>query len=102
MDSQGGMAGIWPIKNVVDYGLDEFAEEHFHPDFVDYHEYLFDQVQELLKSEPMSDSDLRLARVTVEILRETIIGVLKKRLLAHQIEQQVWRLDRGAEQEGLL
>ena len=102
MDSQGGMAGKWPIKNVVDYEIEDLLEGDVHHAFIDYHEYLFDQVQELLKLEPMSDSDIRLAKMTVDILRLGIIGVLKKTLFSQQIEQQVWRLDGGAEQEGLL
>jgi hypothetical protein len=102
MIGQEGLAGKWPIKNVVDYEIEDLLEGDVHHAFIDYHEYLFDQVQELLKLEPMSDSDIQLARMTVDILRLGIIGVLKKTLFSQQIEQQVWRLDDGTEQEGLL
>ena len=66
MDSQGGMAGKWPIKNVVDYEIEDLLEGDVHHAFIDYHEYLFDQVQELLKLEPMSDSDIQLTRMTLK------------------------------------
>ena len=102
MIGQEGLAGKWPIKNVVDYEIEDLLEGDVHHAFIDYHEYLFDRVQELLKLEPVSDSDIQLARMTVDILRLGIIGVLKKTLFSQQIEQQVWRLDDGTEQEGLL
>jgi len=94
------LEGKWPIKYVVDYEIEELQDGFYHHEFVDYQEYLFDQVQQLLELKPMSESDLRLAQFTVEMLRLGIIGVLKKTLFAHQIEQQVWRIENGTEQEG--
>lgn len=87
----------WPIKYVFDYELESFQEDFYSHEFVDYHEYLFDQLQQLLSAETIRESDLRYARFTVECLRFGVIGVLKKTLFAHQIEQQVWRSTNGTE-----
>jgi len=68
----------WSLHRVYNYHLHEFRGGQIHPAFVDYHEFLFDVLENELHKTPLNLHNREVFIFMVEQLRHSIIGVLKK------------------------
>ena len=68
----------WNLHRVYNYHLETFSKGETNPAFVDYHEFLFDVLENELHKTPMNLHNRQLFIFMIESLRQSIIGVLKK------------------------
>ncbi len=68
----------WNLYRIYNYHLSEVPRRKTHPNFVDYHEFLFDVLENELHKTPMNLRNRQILISMTEILRQSIIGVLKK------------------------
>lgn len=68
----------WNLHRVYNYHLNTFSKEETNPAFVDYHEFLFDVLENELNKTPLNLHNRQVFIFMVESLRQSIIGVLKK------------------------
>ena len=68
----------WNLYRVYNYHLREFSKKKFHAGFVDYHEFLFDVLENELHKTPMNLHNRDVFIRMLETLRGSIIGALKK------------------------
>lgn len=68
----------WNLHRVYNYHLNEVSKGETNPAFVDYHEFLFDVLENELHKTPLNLHNRQLFIFMTESLRQSIIGVLKK------------------------
>ena len=68
----------WHLYRVYNYHLSEFSKKNFQAGFVDYHEFLFDVLENELHKSPMNLQNRDVLIYMLENLRHSIIGTLKK------------------------
>jgi len=68
----------WNLHRVYNYYLNEFMTSEMQPAFVDYHEFLFDVLENELHKTPLNFQNRQVLISMVEILRHSMIGALKK------------------------
>jgi hypothetical protein len=68
----------WNLYRVYNYHLNEKSEGKFQPAFVDYHEFVFDVLENELHRTPLNLQNRQLLISMLESLRGSIIGALKK------------------------
>ena len=68
----------WNLYRVYNYHLSEVSKGNTQPGFVDYHEFLFDVLENELHKTPMNLHNRQLFISMVEILRQSMIAVMKK------------------------
>ena len=68
----------WNLYRVYNYHLNEFSKKQIQAGFVDYHEFLFDVLENELHKSPMNLQNRDVLIHMLETLRGSIIGALKK------------------------
>ena len=68
----------WNLYRVYNYHLNERSKGKFQPAFVDYHEFVFDTIENELNKTPLNLENRQLLISMFETLRGSIIGVLKQ------------------------
>ena len=68
----------WNLYRVYNYHLSEVSSKQFQAGFVDYHEFLFDVLENELHKTPMNLHNRDILIHMLETLRGSIIGALKK------------------------
>ena len=68
----------WKLNRVYNYHRKEFMTSEMHPAFVDYHEFLFDVLENELHKTPMNLHNRHIFISMIENLRHAMIGALKK------------------------
>ena len=68
----------WNLYRVYNYHLEEQSKGKFQAGFVDYHEFLFDVLENELHKIPLNLHNRQLFISMLENLRGSIIGVMKK------------------------
>ena len=76
----------WNLYRVYNYHLSEFSKNKFQAGFVDYHEFLFDVLENELHKSPLNLQNRNVLIHMLETLRGTIIGVLKKDCLSRGLK----------------
>lgn len=68
----------WKLCRVYNYHLNEISKGKFQPAFVDYHEFVFDVIENELNNTPLNLENRELLISMLETLRGSIIGALKQ------------------------
>ena len=68
----------WKLYRIYNYHLNERSKGKFQPAFVDYHEFVFDVLENELHKTPLNLQNRQLLINMLESLRGSIIGALKK------------------------